>query len=172
MNKYPIPSHQILKFRKNRSKNDPAYEKDLFDAIEHLLLHARMKRDIQLMHRTNRNSNRKTHQNRIEKETSIVNLMRSFILDSSLYEIYHVPQDLMFLRKFYKIYSGSITFSTLYTSFRNLKFKNFKKRFPSITFENLAISLQTNHNMSVDAQSLEDDYDIIQNFIQIFRSRT
>ncbi|MBE0700912.1 MAG: hypothetical protein IH571_04425 [Acholeplasmataceae bacterium] len=169
MTNSPIPSKGAYKPRKNRSKNDPSYEKDLFDAIEHLLKDARVRRDIRLVHRTNRNTKRTTHGNCIEKDTSIVDLMRVFLSDKLLYELHYVPQDLMFIRKSYESYSGTITFSTLYKSFKEIKSKEFKKRFPSITFENLAIALQQNHKMVVDAETLEEDYDVIQKFFRIFK---
>jgi hypothetical protein len=165
----PIPSKGAYKPRKNRSKNDPSYEKDLFHAITHLLIHAREKRNIRLVHRTNRNAHRTTNANYIEKDTSIVDLMRVFLSDTLIYEHHHVPQDLMFIRKFYRSYSGSITFSTLYSSFRNMKSKTFKKRFPNITFQNIALDLKQYHNMSVDVETLEQDYDIVQLFFQTFK---
>lgn len=164
-----IPSDGIYKHRKNRSKSDPSYEKDLFDAIKHLLKDARARRDIRLVHRTNRNTKRTTHGNYIEKDTSIVDLMRVFLSDEKIYELHLVPQDLMFIRKSYESYSGNITFSTLYKSFKEIKSKKFRNRFPSISFEKLAIALKKNHKMTVDAEILEDDYDVIQNFFRIFK---
>ena len=168
MSNPPISSKGAYKPRHNRSKNDPSYEMDLFHAIEHLFKHARETRDIRLVHRTNRNAKRTTHANCIEKDTSIVELMRIFLSEPIIYEMHHVPQDLMFIRKFYKSYAGTITFSTLYMSFRDLKSQAFKKSFSTITFQNLAIALQQNHDMSVDAIELEKEYDDIQLFFKTF----
>jgi hypothetical protein len=50
-----------------------------------------------------------------------------------------------------------------------MKSKTFKKRFPNITFQNIALALQQYHNMSVDAETLEQDYDIVQLFFQTFK---
>lgn len=150
------------------SKNDPFYQLDRFNAIEQLFKYTYTKRDIELRHRSNRNTKRKTNQNKVVNQVTIIELMREFVLKKDLSEAYNVPQDLKFFRKFYKSYTGSITFSTLYTSFRDMKLKEFMKKFPNITFNNLSLSLSKQLGTDITEQMLNDDYETIKDFLSTF----
>jgi len=163
-----ISSKDAYKNNTHRSKNDPLYESDLFMAMEHLFIYVYTKRAMKLKHRSNRSTHRKTNLNLDIKDTTIIELMRDFLLKKDLAETYSVPQDLKFFRKFHKSYTGSITFSTLYTSFHNLKTKKFIQKFPSVTFNNLSLSLQKRLGIVVTENILNDDYDTIKDFLRTF----
>lgn len=160
-----MPFKSTYKPRKNRSKNDSTYENDLFTIIEQLLKYAYTKRNFKLNHRSNRNSKRNTNLNKEVYDISIIDLMKEFLLKKDLYETHCVPQDLNFFRKFHKSYAGSITFSTLYTSFRDLKTKKFIKKFPSITLSNLSLSLSKQLGFVITDQMLNNDYETIKDFL-------
>lgn len=164
----PIPSKGAYKPRKNQSKNSPSYESNLLLAIVHLFNHVYVRRDIELRHRSNRDTKRKTNQNKVINQTTIIELMREFILKKDLSETYNVPQDLKFFRKFYKSYTGSISFSTLYSSFRDLKSEEFMKKFPGITLSDLSLSLSKQLGTDITEQMLNDDYETIKDFVSTF----
>ena len=163
-----ISSKGAYRNTKHSSKNDPFYQLDRFNALEQLFKYAYTKRDIELRHQSNRNTKRKTNQNKVVNQITIIELMREFILKKDLSETYNVPQDLKFFRKFHKSYAGSITFSTLYTSFRDLKSKEFMKKFPNITFNNLSLSLSKQLGIVITEQMLNDDYETIKYFLSTF----
>lgn len=164
----PIPSKGAYRNTTHSSKNDAFYQIDRFDALEQLFKYAYTKRDIELRHRSNRNTKRKTNQNKVVNQVTIIELMREFVLKKDLSEAYNVPQDLKFFRKFHKSYAGSVTFSTLYTSFRDLKSKEFMKKFPAITLNNLSLSLSKQLGIVITAQMLNDDYETIKDFLSTF----
>jgi hypothetical protein len=164
----PISTKNAYKHIKHQSKNSPGYESNLFLAIVHLFLYAYARRDIELKHRSNRNSKRQTNKNMLLKSTSIVELMRDFLSKKYLYNTYTKPQDLMFFRKSYREYVGPIKFSTLYSSFKELNSPAFQKKFPTITFTNLARDLQTQMGFTLTGQKLSQDYDAIILFINTF----
>lgn len=168
MSQNTISSKGTYKNNPHRSKNDPLYESDLFKAMEHLFMYVYTKRDIKLKHRSNRSTHRNTNLNLDIKGTNIIELMRDFLLKKYLAETYNVPQDLKFFRKFHKSYTGSIKFSTLYTSFHNLKTKEFIRKFPSVTFNNLSLSLQKRLDILMTENILNDDYDTIKDFLRTF----
>ena len=163
-----ISSKGAYRNTKHSNKNDPFYQYDRKNALEQLFKYAYTKRDIELRHRSNRNTKRKTNQNKVVNQVTIIELMRDFVLKKDLSEAYNVPQDLKFFRKFYKSYTGSIRFSTLYTSFRDLKSKEFMKKFPNITFNNLSSSLSKQLGIVITAQMLNDDYETIKDFLSKF----
>lgn len=160
-----MPFKSTYKPRKNRSKSDSTYENDLFNIIKQLLEYAYTKRNFKLNHRSNRNSKRNTNLNIEVHDTSIIDLMKEFLLKKDLFETYNVPQDLKFYRKFYNSYTGTIKFSTLYTSFRDLTTKTFQTKFPNINFESLFLVLQGSIGLPLSTEILKKDYEIIQEFI-------
>ena len=164
----PIPSKGAYKPRKNRSKNDLTYEKDLFEALEHLLICAYRRKTIEIKHQTNRDTRRKTHQNLVIQNTSVIDLMHDFLSKKYPSDIYCVPLELKFFRKCYKDYGGSITFATLYSSFKSLDTKTFQKRFSNITFKKLALAIQARLGTKLTEHMLIDDYNTIRVFLSSY----
>ena len=155
--------------KKYQSINTPDYEDNLLHALVLLFIHVRTQRSIELKHRSNRNQERQTNRNIVIESTSIVKLMDEFLSKKDLYETYTIPQELLFLRKFFKSYEGPITFSTLYNKFYALDSSKFQKQFPKITFSNLARDISSLSEVTVSEQTVIENYDTIIQFINTFR---
>lgn len=159
--------------RKNRSKNQDQYESSLLHCFEHLFMYVRAKRDIELIHRKNRNRARNTNQNTIISATTIIDLMNDFLSKKGFMETYFVPQDLLFIRKFHRTYyDQSIKLTTLYSSFKSLNTTKFQKLYPAITFNTIAAGISVSHGIPVTSKELIRDYDTIVTFLSAYRSST
>lgn len=155
--------------KKYQSINTPDYEDNLLHALVLLFIHVRTQRSIELKHRSNRNQKRKTNKNLVLEDVSIIKLMEEFLSKKDLYETYTIPQELLFLRKFFKSYEGPITFSTLYNKFYALDSTKFKKQFPKITFSNLAKDISTLTGELVSEATIVQTYITLIQFKNTFR---
>lgn len=163
-----ISSRGAYKPRKNRSKNDPTYENDLLEEISLFFYCANVRKDITLKNRTNRDENRTTHKNLVIMNTNIVELMSDFILKKYPLETYCVPRELQFFRNCYDKNAGKNTFSTLYNSFKKLNTKKFKSDFPNINYISISQTLYNLTGYSVASKTIEDNYNIIIEFLKTF----
>jgi len=155
--------------KKHQSINTPDYEDNLLHALVLLFIHVRTQRSIELKHRSNRNQKRETNKNLVLEDVSIIKLMEEFLSKKDLYETYTIPQELLFLRKFFKSYAGPITFSTLYNKFYALDSTKFKKQFPKITFSNLAKDISTLTGELVSEATIVQTYITLIQFKNTFR---
>ena len=169
MNNIRIPTKQINVSRKHQSINSPDYQDNLMSALVLLFTHVRQPRTIELKHRSNRNQKRKTNKNLVLEDVSIIKLMEEFLSKKDLYETYTIPQELLFLRKFFKSYAGPITFSTLYNKFHALNSSKFHKQFPEITFSNLAKHISTLTGELVSETTIVQTYITLIQFKNTFR---
>jgi hypothetical protein len=156
-----------------RTVSDPAYLSDLLECVWKLFVYAREKRDFMLKHKTNRSSSRATNQNIDIQDVSIIDLMNEFIAKKDFRNTYSFPQNLLFIKKFFRTQCSSydIAFSSFSKAFNSLHETELDKRYKNITFEQIATEMNKLNDKSITAEMVESDYTIIKSFFKLYRSR-
>ena len=91
--------------------------------------------------------------------------MEEFNLKKETYLTYLIPNELLFIRKFYNdTCTKTVSFPTLYRVFNHMDDQSFLKKNPSYDFKTLAITYNQIFESHITAKELEDNYRTIDYF--------